>query len=366
MKLTHKIGQLLMAGFEGLTPSKEIKDLIQNRYIGGIILFSRNIESPEQCAELCASLQKLAPDAPLLIAIDQEGGRVSRLPEPFTKFPSARTVGQCDSVPLTYQFGEAISKELLAVGINMNFAPVLDVDTNPKNPVIGDRAFGTNPTAVSKHSLSIIASMLDQKIIPCGKHFPGHGDTDLDSHEALPRIQHEIIRLTDLELRPFVHAIENRLPCLMTAHICCSAFDAELPASLSTSVITDLLRNTLGYEGVVITDDLEMKGITDSFTVADAAVQAIQVGSDMALVCHTPDEQYAVVDALTAAVKSGAISEKRLVQSLGRTLFLKEQFLMGAREEDPEDLRELIGSEEHADIAESIEKRARAKTAAMK
>lgn len=360
MKLSHKVGQLMMAGFEGTTPSKEIRDLIKKKYIGGVILFSRNIESPKQCLKLTQSLQKLAPDAPLLIAVDQEGGRVTRLPKQFTRFPSARTVGRCDSVPHTYRVGEAMAKELLAVGINMNFAPVLDVDTNPKNPVIGDRSFGTSPTLVSKHGLSMIAAMLDYKVIPCGKHFPGHGDTELDSHEALPRVQHAIIRLTDLELRPFVHAIENRLPCVMTAHICCNAFDDSLPASLSKNVITELLRKTLHYDGVVITDDLEMKGITNSFSVAEAAVRAIKVGSDLVLVCHSPGKQMVALEALTSAVEKGEISEERLEVSLNRILSLKEQFLLQQNDFDMEELNESIGSDDHIDLVETIKTRGKA------
>ncbi|MFQ5598129.1 MAG: beta-N-acetylhexosaminidase [Nitrospiria bacterium] len=360
MKTVQKIGQFMMAGFEGTTPSKEIRELIKKRHVGGVILFSRNIENPAQCIKLTKSLQKLSPDAPLLIAVDQEGGRVSRFPASFTPFPSARTVGRCDSVSHTYRLGEAISKELLAVGINMNFAPVLDVDTNPKNPIIGDRSFGSSPTLVSKHGLSMIAAMLDCKVIPCGKHFPGHGDTDLDSHEALPRVQHAIIRLTDLELRPFVHAIENRLPCVMTAHICCTAFDDTLPASLSKNVVTELLRKTMKYDGVVITDDLEMRGVSDSFTVAEAAVRALQVGSDIVLVCHSYEQQTAALDAMLSAVEKGEISEARLEKSLGRILALKEHFLLQQNHSIMKALRETIGSEDHRDLVETIEKRGKA------
>ncbi len=354
MKRMHKIGQLLMAGFEGTTPSKEIKNLIKSYHIGGVILFSRNIESPEQLATLTEDLQALSPDAPLLIAVDQEGGRVSRLPLPFTQFPSARTLGRCDAVSLSYRNAEAISRELLAVGINMNFAPVLDINTNPKNPVIGDRAFGENPHIVSKHGMATIAAMLDQYMVPCGKHFPGHGDTDSDSHKTLPVVDLATSRLTDRELRPFVHAIENRLPCVMTAHICFSAFDEKLPASLSENIVTELLRSALKFQGVVVTDDLEMKGVTDLFPVPEAAVRAVSVGSDLLLVCHSADEQIATLEALDAAVAKGTISEARLNQSLGRLLFLKEHFILNRPERDLKTLRKAIGSVTHASLVESI------------
>ncbi|MFY9269428.1 MAG: glycoside hydrolase family 3 N-terminal domain-containing protein, partial [Candidatus Manganitrophaceae bacterium] len=204
MKLSQKIGQLLMVGFDGTTPSKTIQELIAKDRIGGVILFSRNIKDPLQCAKLTESLQKLSTDAPLFIGIDQEGGRVSRLPPPFTQFPAARVIGERDSIDLTYRTASAMAKELATVGINMNFAPVLDVDTHPKNPVIGDRSFGKSPTLVAKHGLAVIAAHTDQKIIACGKHFPGHGDTSADSHKTLPRIDHPLHRLVDLELKPFI------------------------------------------------------------------------------------------------------------------------------------------------------------------
>ncbi|MFQ5588881.1 MAG: beta-N-acetylhexosaminidase [Nitrospiria bacterium] len=357
MKQIYKVGQLFMAGFEGTTPSKEIKTLITKYHIGGVILFSRNIENPEQVARLTASLQALSPDAPLLIAIDQEGGRVSRLPSPFTQFPSARTIGRCDAVPLTYRNAEAMSRELLSVGINMNFAPVLDINTNAKNPIIGDRAFGANPTIVSKHSLATIASMLDQRIIPCGKHFPGHGDTDQDSHETLPEVNVAISRMTDRELRPFTHAIENRLPCIMTAHICCRAFDHDLPASLSENVITTLLRETMQYDGVVVTDDLEMKGITEKYAVPEAAVKAFSAGSDLLLVCHSSELQTAAIEALNTAFDKGDIPTDRLNQSLARLLSLKEHFILNRPQLDLQALRRVIGSRAHTNLVDTIKQR---------
>lgn len=354
MRQSYKIGQLLMAGFEGTTPSKEIQTLIQKHHIGGVILFSRNIKEPAQCAKVTESLQKLAPDAPLLIAVDQEGGRVSRLAPPFTQFPSAKVVGQCDSVPLTYSLAEAMGKELLAVGINMNFAPVLDVDTNPHNPVIGDRSFGGSPTLVSKHGLAMIVGMHDQKVIPCGKHFPGHGDTASDSHRTLPHVQRSAEHLTNVELRPFIHVIENRLSCLMTAHVVYRHLDDTLPASLSKKIITQLLRKTLHFDGIVVTDDLGMNGITQHFTVPDAAVKAIQAGADLILVCHSPDQQMATFEALVHAVEKKIISEARLNESLNRILRLKESFLLPRRSLHPKRIKEVVGCDAHRALSEEI------------
>lgn len=357
MKLIDKIGQLLMAGFDGTSPSKEIEDLIKKHHIGGVVLFSRNIKNPAQTAKLTAALQKLSPQAPLLIAVDQEGGRVSRLPPPFTQFPPARALGRCDSVTLTYSIAEAMAKELAAVGINMNFAPVLDVDTNPKNPIIGDRSFGSSPTLVSKHGLAMIVGMHDQKVIACGKHFPGHGDTASDSHKTLPVVDHPIKRLADTELKPFIHAVENRLSCLMTAHVLYPQFDDKLPASLSKKIISQLLRKTIKFDDVVVTDDLEMKGITDHFTVPEAAVKAVQAGSDLILVCHSADQQMAVLEALIHAVEKKTISEARLDESLNRILRLKESFLMPRRQPQPKEVKEVVGCDAHKALIEEVHKK---------
>ncbi|HLG21953.1 MAG TPA: beta-N-acetylhexosaminidase [Candidatus Manganitrophaceae bacterium] len=357
MKRVNKIGQLLMAGFHGGAPSKEIQELIKKHHIGGVVLFSRNIKDPAQCAKLTESLQKLAPDAPLLIAVDQEGGKVSRLAPPFTQFPSARALGQCDSVTLTYSCAEAMAKEMLAVGINMNFAPVLDVDTNPSNPVIGDRSFGKSPTLVSKHGLAMIVGMQDQKVIACGKHYPGHGDTDADSHKILPRVDHSADRLTDVELRPFMHTIDNRLSCVMTAHVLYSHLDDKNPASLSKKIIGGLLRKTLHFDGVVVTDDLEMKAIAENYPAPEAAVKAIQAGSDLILVCHSPDQQLAVMEALTHAVEKKVISEERLNESLNRLLRLKENFLLPHHPPHPKQVKEVVGCEAHRTLVEEVLKK---------
>jgi len=357
MKVIHKIGQLLMVGFDGAAPSEEVEELIRKHHIGGVILFSRNIKDPAQCAKLTESLQKAAPDAPLFIAVDQEGGRVSRLAPPFTQFPPARTLGHCDSVDLTYSCAEAMAKELAAVGINMNFAPVLDVDTNPKNPIIGDRAFGASPTLVSKHGLATIAALHDKRVIACGKHFPGHGDTAADSHKILPRVDHSLHRMADLELKPFIHAVENRLHTIMTAHVLYTKLDEKYPASLSKKIISQLLRKTIQFEGLVVTDDLEMKGITDGFTVPEAAVRAVQAGSDLILVCHSLDQQKAVLEALIHAVEKGTITQERLNESLSRILSLKERFLLPHQAPQLKKIKQVVGCEAHRSLVEEIEKR---------
>jgi beta-N-acetylhexosaminidase len=357
MNLRQKTGQLLMVGFEGTRPSKGITRLIKQRQIGGVILFARNIASPAQLAELTRGLQKLSSEAPLLIAVDQEGGRVSRLPPPFTQFPPARVVGACDSVPLTYSLAEAMAKELLWVGINMNMAPVLDVDTCPKNPVIGDRSFGSSATLVSKLGLAMIAGLQDNRIVACGKHFPGHGDTAADSHKELPKVNHPLKRLLEIELRPFIHAAENRLASMMTAHVLYKKVDEKFPATLSKKILSQILRKGIGFDGMVVTDDLEMKAITDLLSVEDAAVRAIVAGADLLLVCSSEEAQEKTLDALVRAVETKSINPARLTGALNRILRIKESFLLPFQPADPKEAKRNVGSDKHKRIVAEIEER---------
>ncbi len=344
------IGALLMIGFEGEMPSEKTQAFIRRHRIGGVILFSRNVSSPAQCARLTEALQKCAPG--LLIAVDQEGGRVLRLGLPFTPFPSARRLGAYDSPEMSYQCAAAMAAELTAVGINMNFAPVLDVDTHPDNPVIGDRAFGTTPSPVSRHAVAVMKGLQDQGVIACGKHFPGHGDTTADSHKTLPVVDHSPARLHAVELAPFTSAIRAGVASIMTAHVLYPQLDNQWPASLSFPIVTGLLRKTLGFDGVVITDDLEMKGITERMTVSDAAVLALQAGSDMALICHSEDEQRAALEALIHAAEGGTLSATRLEESRARVRCLKEHFVN--RPHRPAFTPEVIGCEAHHALVRTV------------
>ncbi len=360
MKIAQKIGQLFMVGFNGKTPSKEIQNQIKKNYIGGVILFSRNIQNPTQCARLTKELKAFAKDAPLLIGIDQEGGRVSRLSRPFTQFPTARVLGQCNNVSLTYNAAEAMAQELTAVGINMNFAPVLDIDTNPDNPVIGDRAFGKTPLLVAEHGLAMVSGLQDNQVIACGKHFPGHGDTALDSHKATPVVNHPIGLLHERELKPFIHAAHNRLSCMMTAHVLYPQLDAKWPATLSKKIVSSLLRRAIRFSGVIVSDDLEMKGITEHASIADAASLAIEAGCDLLLVCQSYDQQMAALEGLIHRVEKGDISEERIDQSLHRILVLKERFLLKKKQPDSDEVKKWVGCERHGALVTEIEKRAKA------
>ncbi|MBI3078667.1 MAG: beta-N-acetylhexosaminidase, partial [Deltaproteobacteria bacterium] len=257
----NDVGQLFVVGFEGKAPTRALSERLARDRVGGIALFSRNLEGPRQVAELVRSLQTLSPVAPLLICVDQEGGRVARLKAPFTELPPARVVGEAGSEALTYRLGTAVGRELKAVGINVNFAPVLDVDTNPQNPVIGDRAFGPSADLVARLGAAYIRGLQDQGVAATGKHFPGHGDTTEDSHLTLPLVTKERARLHREELPPFRAGMMQGLRLLMSAHVMYPALDPEWPATLSHAILTGLLRDELGYTGAVMTDDLKMAAV---------------------------------------------------------------------------------------------------------
>src|SRR5688572_18842300 len=258
-------GQLAIAGFAGHTIPQDLKRLAREFDLGGVIYFARNVESPEQVAELSREARELAQQIPLWISVDQEGGRVARLRTPFTVWPPMNTLGRSGDEKLAERFARALAAELKAVGISLDYTPVLDVHTNPKNPVIGDRSLAERAGDVAKLGSAIIRTLQAEGIAACGKHFPGHGDTSVDSHFELPLIEHPPDRLDAVELVPFKAAIEADVASIMTAHILMPALDEERPATLSPRVVTDMLKNDLGYQGLVLSDDLEMKAISGRY-----------------------------------------------------------------------------------------------------
>ncbi|MFZ5863580.1 MAG: beta-N-acetylhexosaminidase [Nitrospirota bacterium] len=355
MNLKEKLAQLIMVGFEGTRPGPSITRLVKTTRVGGVILFRRNVTSPEHVLALTRGLQRLAPKAPLFVAIDQEGGRVSRLPPPFTQFPPAATLGARKGVALTYAIGEIMGRELAAVGVNMNMAPVLDVNTNAANPIIGDRAFGDSPMVVEEHGLALMVGLQDQGVIACAKHFPGHGATSADSHLELPEVDVTLRQLERLHLRPFEHAVANRLSALMTAHVRYPSLDARAPATLSKKILTGLLRRAMGFDGVVITDDLEMKAIADRYDAGPAALKAFEAGADVLLFCLDQDAPRQAIDALAGAVTRGRLSEARIDQSLNRVLRLKEKFLLGVKPPSKARLRAVVGCDAHRHVVEQTQ-----------
>lgn len=345
-----QIGQLFMIGFDGTTVSAELASFIKECQPGGVILFARNLESTEQIVDLTNNLQRCSPHSPLLISIDQEGGRVSRLPKEFTIFPPCDVLGQCHSSELAYAAASTTAKELAAVGINMNMSPVLDVNSNPSNPVIGDRAFGATPDLVSELGLATVGGLQDNRVVACGKHFPGHGDTMSDSHKELPVVTASRDRLERIEFPPFRRAIDSGVATMMTAHVQYQALDAQRPATLSPTIISKLLRQELYYDGVVLTDDLEMHAIIDHYGIGDAAVLAIQAGCDMPLICK---DRNRVITAMQA-VTSSDISPQRLAQSLARIRRLKDRYLLPYRPVTISDARLAVGCRSHRALLRSI------------
>ncbi len=318
-------GRVLVAGFHGTEVPPELASMAAEGALAGTIVFSRNFGpqrgTPEAftiATRLLAQLATLKTDgAPPLVCIDEEGGRVRRLGPPLPQLPPARRWGDRGDPQVTERAGALLGEALASLGVNVDFAPILDVDTNPDNPIIGDRAFARDPDAVIAHALAFARGLSDAGVSPCGKHFPGHGDTDLDSHLALPRVPHERERLDRVELAPFA-ACKGAVPLIMTAHVVFSALDPEVPATLSRAVIDGLLRNELGYDGVIVSDDLEMKAVAATWGVAKSAVMAIEAGCDLLLVCSDLGALKEAHEALIARATASEAFAARLSEAAAR------------------------------------------------
>jgi beta-N-acetylhexosaminidase len=356
--LRHRIGQLLIAGFDGHQIPPELRSLAKEFGLGGVILFARNIGEPEQVAEVCFEASRLVPDLPPWVSVDQEGGRVARLKPPFTEWPPMATLGRSGDARLAERFARALAAELKAVGFTLDYAPVLDVHTNPKNAVIGDRALADTAQDVARLGAVIIRTLQGEGIAACGKHFPGHGDTSADSHHELPLVEHPPERLREVEFLPFKAAVEAGVATIMTAHVFVPSLDDKRPATLSRRVVTELLRGELQYQGVILSDDLEMKAIAAEYAVPAAAVLAIEAGCDGALICSGDhDTQAAALEALVHAVESDRLRLSRLEDALKRQQRAKERFLAAAVATRPpaaRALRSALGRDEHRAIADEM------------
>lgn len=358
LSLQEKIGQMVMCGFKGHEPSKNIKQLIQEHSIGGVIYFARNVQRPRQLLELSKELQVIATKSksglPLFIAIDQEGGMVARITEGVTLMPGNMALGAAKDEQGVYQAAYRSGQELRALGINMNFAPCLDVNNNPLNPVIGVRSYGEDVELVSSFGLKAIEGYQNAGISATIKHFPGHGDTTVDSHLDLPQIPHDLERLHQLELVPFKRAIEAGVDAIMTAHVVFPAFEAKKPATLSAPMITGLLREELQYDGLIVTDCMEMKAIVDYFGVEEAAVLAVEAGVDLVLVSHSFERQVGTLQALIQAVESGRIPEERINQSVQRILFYKNKRNLAQRLGEWDEVEQSLASRENLELARRL------------
>jgi beta-N-acetylhexosaminidase len=351
------IGQFLIGSVPGLAVPAEMRSLAREFDFGGVILFGRNIEAPEQVAEMAAEIEPLGRTAPAWVSVDQEGGRVARLKEPFTRWPPMATLGRAGvrGEALAERFASALALELHAVGITLDYAPVLDIHTNPKNPVIGDRALADQSAQVAALGRVIIRTLQASGVAACGKHFPGHGDTSTDSHLELPLVEHDLDRLRAIEFAPFRAAIAEQVAFLMTAHVLAPALDETRPTTLSAKVVQALLRDELQYPGVILSDDLEMKAVSAHYAVPDAAVEAIRAGCDAVLICSGDlDLQGRTLEALVRAVESGTIPAARCDDAFLRLRRAKERFLLGARpgaRARVRELRRVLGREEHQMVA---------------
>ncbi|OCT15008.1 glycoside hydrolase [Paenibacillus pectinilyticus] len=327
LSLRQKVGQLFICGFQTLEPNAAITQLIEDYGLGGVIYFRRNVEEAHQLARLSSDLQEISLKSggqPLFIAVDQEGGMVSRIEKGATLLPGNMALGAAFAPAGVYASSKVMGKELRQMGVNMNFAPCLDINNNRLNPVIGVRSYGETAALVGDLGTHAVKGLQDMGVIATVKHFPGHGDTSADSHHDLPVVPHSMERLMELELAPFVKAIEGGVDAIMTAHVVFEALEAsDVPSTLSYRILTELLRKQLGFKGLIVTDCLEMKAISEGLGVAEGAVRAIEAGSDIILVSHELERQVAAIEAVIAAVESGRIPESRIDESVMRIIGYK-------------------------------------------
>ncbi|WP_211747100.1 beta-N-acetylhexosaminidase [Paenibacillus sp. Marseille-Q4541] len=373
LSLREKIGQLLLCGLPSTELTEPLADFFRANPVGGIIYFARNVQNVGQVANLTYELQNVAQNAnqiPHFISIDQEGGMVARIAEGITLFPGNMAIAAAGSPEDAYEAALASGKEMSALGINLNFAPVLDVNNNPLNPVIGVRSFGESPEVVAEYGANSVRGLQDAGVSAAAKHFPGHGDTAADSHHDLPVVPHDLARMNEVELVPFIKAIEEGVDFIMSAHIFFPALESEgKPATLSSSVLTGLLREELGYQGVIMTDCMEMNAIVDTYGTVEASVMAIEAGADLILISHTHDLLTGAYEAIEKAVAEGRISEERINESVRRLLEMKiRRGIMTEQGDFPahkvtapvinaEGLPVGVGVKEHQDLARRISER---------
>jgi beta-N-acetylhexosaminidase len=354
LTLDEAIGQVLCFGWQGEKPytaNAHAIELIDDLQVGSIILMSRNVSEPAATRAVISELQRRAT-LPLLVAVDQEGGLVNRFGYPLTAFPGNMALGACGprAPELARRQAHATGRELRAVGVNWDFAPVLDVNSNPDNPIIGIRSFGEDPAVVAELGAAAVKGYQDGGVLACAKHFPGHGDTAIDSHLGLPRVHADLSRLEAVELAPFRAAVAANVATVMTTHVVFDALDPAVPATVSEPILTGLLRSRIGFTGVVVTDCLEMAAIADGMGTPAAAVAALAAGADVVTVCHTLEVQRETVRAIRHAVADGRLPERRVRESAGRVLAAKA--LVGAGEPTRE--REPWADPVHGDLERTI------------
>lgn len=351
--MIDQIGQLFITGIEGKELTNDERDFLRNHHIGGVILFTRNYENPAQLVDLICSIQECRQEFPLFIAVDHEGGRVIRFKENFTQFGPMFNIAKKTSPKSIYEVYSVMGKELEACGVNVNLAPVCDVWTNPKNKVIGDRAFSDSEQEVCKMISGAIRGLQTNKIIACAKHFPGHGNTKKDSHFDLPYVTKSIQELEDLEIKPFIKAVRSKVEMIMMAHLVVDAFDKEIPATLSKNAY-QYIRNELRFKKIIISDDMTMKAITDNYGYGKAAVTALKAGCDVL----EYKDMSACKEAIEAVYKSctnGDLSLDLINEKYTRVKKLKADYIFPYSPKRAVDIVGKIGSEASRSFAKKIE-----------
>jgi beta-N-acetylhexosaminidase len=349
------LGELLIIGFEGPELSEETSAFITQAGIGGVIIHAANYESPAQMAELSNQIQECRKKGtrPLWIAVDHEGGRVQRLKKSFTKIPEAAAISAMNSPKLAFEIAEVMARELHAVGVNLNLAPVADIATNLRNPVIGARAFGQEEDTVSKMISGMVRGHLIHGVQPCVKHFPGHGDTSTDSHFALPKTDTTLELLRERELKPFSKAFKSRCAIVMTAHVVYTKIDPKFPATLSSKILRDLLRDELGFKGLVISDEMEMKAIAEHFPAEEAPRLALQAGCDL-LIYKTETAARHAYTSLAKALDEGTLAPERVLEAAARSRSLKKEALAQYHPANVAQVGKVVGTPAHAAIMQRV------------
>lgn len=359
MHLEQKIGQMVMAGFPSDSIDKNARSIIEDAKIGNIILFARNVKDAKSLADLNMHIQQMVISStgiPAFISIDQEGGMVTRIQKGATFFPGNMAFSAAGDECDTETEGRIEGEELRAMGININIAPVLDINSNPENPVIGVRSYGDDPDRVARLGMGYIKGIQGSGVIATAKHFPGHGDTSTDSHLCLPSVPYDMERLRNVELYPFRKAIESGVDAIMSAHVLFPAIENErLPATLSYKILTGLLRKRMGFNGIIMTDCMEMKAIADYFGTVNAAVMAVKAGADIVCVSHSMNLQVESVNAIKKAVIDGEIQESRIDESVNRILAIKRKYrLFNNPYPDTYGVKNFVGSKGNKEFAESM------------
>lgn len=358
MSIRQIIGQHFFIGISGHALTADEKKFIVENNIGGICLFGRNVSDPKQVHDLCAEIQSLRhrqfEKAPLFIGIDMEGGRVHRLKAPFTVWPAVKKLGDIDAPTVSFHFANRMGQELKSVGINLDFAPCVDVFTNSANTVIGDRSLSSDPEIVAKHASALVRGYIKSGVLTCAKHFPGHGNTIVDSHEDLPIENSDLERLEQIELIPFRRTIKARVDMIMTSHIKFPKIDPEWPATLSEIFVKKMIREELRYRGLIITDDLGMKAMTKHYGIDEVPVRALQAGVDMLLYCNDPEVPPQALEAVLGAAAQGVLKEVNLENSYARIMDLKNTKLTQPDPLPMNEVVQIVGNPEHLKIASAI------------